>query len=168
MGEGAGVFSIDPAVLLLQIVGFVILYLLLRRFLFGPLLGVMDQREKEIEEGLERGEQAERRLGRIDEERRQVLAEAREEGREHVRQSVREGEQARERMLKDARGDVQQLHERARESLKLEREEAMLELRQQVVDLALLAARQAVLGRLDEEQHRRAIDDFIADLEKPQ
>ena len=168
MGEGAGVFSIDPAVLLLQIVGFVMLYLLLRRFLFGPLLGVMDQREKEIEEGLERGEQAERRLGHIDEERRQVLAEAREEGREHVRQSVQEGEQARERMLKDAREDVQQLHERARESLKLEREEAMLELRQQVVDLALLAARQAVLGRLDEEQHRRAIDDFIADLEKPQ
>lgn len=166
MGEGAGVLSIDPAVLLLQIVGFAILYLLLRRFLFGPLLGVMNQREREIEEGLERGEQAERQLARIDEERRQVLAEAREEGREHVRQSVREGEQARERMLKDAREDVQHLHERARESLKLEREEAMLELRQQVVDLALLAARQAVLGRLDENQHRRAIDDFIADLEK--
>jgi F-type H+-transporting ATPase subunit b len=166
MGEGAGVLSIDPAVLLLQIVGFAILYLLLRRFLFGPLLGVMNQREREIEEGLERGEQAERQLARIDEERRQVLAEAREEGREHVRQSVREGEQARERMLKDAREDVQHLHERARESLKLEREEAMLELRQQVVDLALLAARQAVLGRLDEDQHRRAIDDFIADLEK--
>jgi len=168
MGEGASVLSIDPAVLLLQIVGFVILYLLLRRFLFRPLLGVMEQREQEIEAGLKRGEEAARQLARIDEERERVIAQSREEGREQVRQAVRDGEQARERLLKEARDDVQQLHARARDSLKLEREEAMLELRRQVVDLALLAARQAVLGRLDAEQHRRAVDDFIADLEKEQ
>ena len=48
MGEGAGLFNIDPAVLLLQVTGFVILYLLLRRYLFRPLLGVMEEREKEL------------------------------------------------------------------------------------------------------------------------
>lgn len=85
MGEGAGPLSIDPAVLVLQIVGFVILFLLLRRYLFRPLLGVMEQREKDIAEGLEAGERARAKLARLDEERESVLGEAREQGRELVR-----------------------------------------------------------------------------------
>ena len=168
MGEQAGPLSIDPAVLLLQIVGFAILYLLLRRYLFAPLLGIMKQREREIAEAFEAGERARTELARIEEERTQMLAEAREQGREAVRQSVREGEEARQRLLTEAREEAQDIRQRARESVELEVEEAMLALRRQVVDLALLAASRAVLSRLDEEKHRQVVDDFIASLEERQ
>ncbi len=154
MEEGAGLFSIDPAVLLLQIVGFVILYLVLRRFLFRPLLGVMQQREKEIAEALDAGERA------------RVVGEAREQGREQVQELVLEGEEARERMLREAREEAQEVRRRAKETVELEREEAMIELRRDVVELALLAASRAVLGRLDEERHRQVIDEFISGLEQ--
>lgn len=60
------------------------------------------------------------------------------------------------------------MRERARRALELEREEAALALRRQVVELALLAADKAVLRRLDEETHRRVVDDFIASLEQEQ
>ncbi len=166
MEEGAGLFSIDPAVLLLQIVGFVILYLVLRRFLFRPLLGVMQQREKEIAEALDAGERARVELARIDEERTRTLGEAREQGRERVRELVLEGEEARERMLREAREEAQEVRRRAKETVELEREEAMIELRRDVVELALLAASRAVLGRLDEERHRQVIDEFISGLEQ--
>jgi len=168
MTEGASPLSIDPAVMLLQIVGFAILFLLLRRYLFGPLLGVMAQREKEIADALEAGERARVELAHLEEARARVLAEAREEGREQVRQAVREAEEARQRILGEAREEAQQVRQRARESLALERQEAMLALRRQVVDLVLLAARQAVLSRLDEEKHRQVVDDFIASLERPE
>ncbi len=166
MGEGAGLFNIDPAVLLLQVTGFVILYLLLRRYLFRPLLGVMEEREKEIAEGLETGERARAQLARIDQERREILDGARGQGREQVRQLVREGEEARERILREAREEAQEIRQRGRETVELEREEAMLELRREVVDLALLAASRAVLRRLDEQDHRQVVDDFISRLEQ--
>ena len=166
MAEGAGLFNIDPAVLLLQVTGFVILYLLLRRFLFRPLLGLMEERQKEIAEGLEAGERARAQLARIDQERSEVLDGARDQGREQVRQLVREGEEARERILREAREEAQEIRQRGRETVELEREEAMLELRREVVDLALLAASRAVLGRLDEQGHRQVVDDFISRLER--
>ena len=53
MSEGGGLLNLDPAVLFLQVVAFVVLFLLLRRFLFGPLLNAMSQREQEIAEGLD-------------------------------------------------------------------------------------------------------------------
>jgi F-type H+-transporting ATPase subunit b len=165
MAEAARALGLDPAVLALQAVAFIILFLVLRRYLFRPLLAVMAKREEEIAAALEAGERAKAELSRIDEERSRVLAGAREEGRQQVRQAVQEGEQARERILAEAREEVQALRERARRGLALEREEAELALRRQVVDLALLAADRAVLQRLDPEAHRRAVDDFITSLE---
>ncbi len=167
MGEGS-VLSLDPAVVFLQIVGFAILFLLLRRYLFGPVLKVMAEREEEIDEGLEAGERARKELARIDQERSRVLSEAREEGREQVRAAVQEGEEARDRILQHARDEAEQIRQRARETVDIEREEARLQLRHEVVDLALLAAKQAVLAQLDEDKHRRAVDEFISHLERQQ
>jgi F-type H+-transporting ATPase subunit b len=166
MGESGNVLQIEPAVLFLQVVAFVILFLVLRKYLFVPVLGVMEQREKEVVEALDAGERARDTLSRIEEERTRVLAEARDEGREAIQNSVREGEQARERILREAREEAHSVRQRARESAALEREEALLALRHQVVELALLAADQAVLSELDEEKHRRVVDEFIARLER--
>ena len=168
MAEGGSPLSLDPAVLLLQIVGFVVLFLLLRRYLFGPLLEVIRQREREVEEGLEASKRAKEELARVEEEKERVLTEAREQGREQVRRAVREGEEARERLLSDAREETKGLRQRGREAVELEREEALIQLRREVVDLALLAAGQAVVGRLDEKQQRAVVDDFIASLEQEQ
>jgi len=168
MQEGGSFLNIDLAVLFQQSVAFLILLLLLRRYLFGPLLGIMSQREQEIAEGLESAAKAKEELARMDEERGRLLAAAREEGRQQVQQAVREGEEARERMLREAREETRALRQRAQEAAELDREQAMVELRRSVVDLALLAASRSVLGRLDAEQHRKAVDDFIESLEQEQ
>ncbi len=166
MGETGNPLAIDWVVLSIQVVGFVILFLLLRRYLFGPLMSVITQRQQEIAEGLEAGERARTELARIDQERAQALAEAREQGREQVRQAVREGEHARERIVTEAREEAQALRQRAQQAIALERDEAELALRQQVVDLALMAADKAVLRRLDTQTQKQVIDDFISSLEQ--
>ncbi len=166
MGEQQSLLSIDPAILALQIIAFGILFFLLRRYLFRPLLGVMEQREKEIADALDAGERARGELARIDEERESMLGTAREQGREQVRQLVLEGEEARERILREAREEAREIRQRARATVELEREEATMALRREVVDLALLAASRAVLGRLDEAKHHQVIDEFIAGLEQ--
>jgi len=166
MSEGGNLLRIDPAVLFLQAVAFVILFLVLRRYLFRPLLAMMERRQQEIAEALDAGERAKAELAVIGQERERVLAVAREEGRQQVRQAVQEGERAREQILQEAREEAQQTRQRARESIELEREEAMLQLRREVVDLALLAAWRAVLTSLDETTHRQAVDDFITSLEQ--
>ncbi|MBN1460698.1 MAG: F0F1 ATP synthase subunit B [Armatimonadetes bacterium] len=164
MGEGS-LLSLDPIVLLLQIIAFVVLFLLLRKYLFRPVLGVMADREKEIAEGLEAGERARGELERIDQERERMLAEAREEGRQQVRAAVQEGNEARDRIVEEAREEAHAIRERAKQAVDLEREEAMLQLRREVVDLAVAAAQRAVLIPLDEEKHRQAIDEFVRRLE---
>lgn len=160
--------GIDPKVILLQIIAFILLYVILRRFLFQPLYAVMAERSEEIAEGLEAGERNKEALARLEEERQQVLAQAREEGREQVRRAVKEADEVRDRMVADARDEAQEIRTRGHEAVAREREQAALTLRQQVVDMAILAASRAVLQRLDERAHRRAVEDFISQLEQTQ
>ncbi len=157
--------GIEPSILALQVIAFLILFILLRRYLFRPVLAVMAQREKEIADGLDAGERARAELAGIEHERERVLADAHEDGRQRIRQAVQEGAQAREQILHEARDEAQQIRLQARQSIELERAEAMLQLRRDVVDLALLAARKAVLTTLDEPKQRQAVDDFITSLE---
>lgn len=160
--------GIDPSVLVLQVIAFLILYWVLRRFLFAPVLAIMARRETEIAGALDAGKKAQAELARIDEQRAEVLENAREQGREEVRQAVREGEEARQRILREAREEAQDVRQRARRAVELEREEARLALRQQVAELALMAASKAVLRRLDAETHRQVVDEFISSLEQRQ
>ncbi len=168
MSEGGSLLSLDPAVMGLQIIAFILLFAVLRKYLFRPLLKIMAQREKEIAEALDAGERAKSELAVIGQERERVLAGAREEGRQVVRQGVQEGQQARDQIVGEAREEAEQIRQRGRDSVELEREEAMLQLRHEVVELALLAARRAVLTPLDEGRHRQAVDDFISSLESRQ
>ena len=165
MASALTALGFNPRVFLLNVIAFLILFAVLRRYLFGPLAHVMKRRAEEIAEGLEASRRNREALAEADQRREQILAAAREEGREQVRRSVQEGEAERERILAEARVEVQGLRERGREAVARERERALLELRQRVVDLALLAAGRAVAQRLDERVHRQVIDDFITDLE---
>ncbi len=160
--------GIDPKVILLQIIAFILLYVFLRRYLFRPLFAVMAERSREIAEGLDAAERNKEAMARLEEERQKVLAAAREEGREQVRHAVKEADEVRERMVAEAREEAQEIRTRGHEAVEREREQAALVLRQQVVDLAILAASRAVLQRLDQAAHRRAVEDFIARLEHAQ
>jgi F-type H+-transporting ATPase subunit b len=168
MQQALTALGIDPKVLLLQIIAFALLYLVLRRYLFRPLLAVMALRTKEIADGLDAAQQSKTALAHVEEERDRLLAQAREEGREHVRQAVREADETRERLLAEAREEASRLRTRGHEAVEMERDQAMHEVRRTVVDLALLAASRAVLQRMDERAHRQAVEEFITNLERGQ
>jgi len=160
--EGLG---IDPEILLLQAVGFIILYLLLRRFLFGPIQNILEQRRAEVESALDRSAEEVQRAEALRAEYEIHLARIRDEARQRMQEAVREGQEAGEAILAEARTQAEGTLDRARAQIDLETRQAMQELRHQVVDLAIEAARKAVHETLDEERHRQIVDRVIGDIE---
>jgi len=168
MAQALAALGFNSRVFLLNIIAFVLLFLVLRRYLFRPLATMMNLRAQEIAEGLEAAKQSKEALVKVGEERARVLAGARDEGRERVRQAVKEADETRARLLAEAREEANRIRERGREAVELEREQALQEVRRTVVDLALLAASRAVLQRMDERAHRQAVEEFITTLERTQ
>jgi F-type H+-transporting ATPase subunit b len=157
--------GIEPQVLLLQIVAFGIVFGLLKVFAFKPLGAVLKQRTDEVSDNLAKAEAHAAEQQRLRDELEQRLAKIHEEARAEVKKAVEEARQVREQLLGDARSEAERFLSRAEAEIENRRRSALKEMRDQVADLAVLAAGKAIGAALDEQAHRRVIADFIAGLE---
>lgn len=159
------ILHIDLRVLLVQIGGFVLLLLIFKRFLFGPVGNILESRKQEIASDYENAER-DRSLAedlRQDYERR--LAGIEVEARERIQAAIKEGQEHRDALLAEAREEAERLVRRGEEELEREHAKAMVELREEVVDLAISSARKMIERSLDDPTHRAMIKEFIDSIE---
>ncbi len=156
--------EINPAMLLWSLINFVVLFLLLRKFLWRPILGILEDREREVTENLSRAENAREEAVRMKEEFERRLAEAQRRADEIISKATRKAEEMHNDLTEKAQAEAAAILERAQASIQREKEEAMAELRDQVADLAIEVAGK-VLGRsLDDQDHNRLAREFVAQV----
>lgn len=147
--------------LIAQLINFGILLVVLRMFLYKPVLNVLEERKRRIEEGLNRAEQAAVQASASQDEARRVIEEARAQGREMVASAQEAAARLRAELEERARGDAAQLVERARQEVQQERDQAIQQLRREFTDLTIAAAERVIGQSLDRTAHQRLIDEVL-------
>lgn len=147
----------------LHAVNFLILLFLLQRFLYKPVLSMLDERATKIRESVEAAERMRQETARADEQRAQALREARQQAEEAVTRAMQEAERIRAEARQAAQDEAQRIIARAEQEAAAERQQAMHELRGQVADLAVMAAGRVIGRSLDPQAHRAMVEEFLAD-----
>jgi F-type H+-transporting ATPase subunit b len=161
--EGIAALGLNLPGLVAQLVNFTILLVVLRMFLWKPILKVLDERKQRIEEGLQRSEAAATEAAASEVEARRVIDEARAEAREQTARVQESAARLREELETQARADAEQILSRAREEIGLEREQAIQQLRGEFADLTIRAAERVVGQSLDRAAHQRLIDEVLVE-----
>ena len=146
-----------------QLINFFILLLLLRLFLYGPVMRMLDERARRVRESMETAEESK---GRAEEAERGVqerLEAARREGQSMVGQAQEVANRIQEEAREAARQETEGLLARARSEIQLERDSAIAELRREFADLTISAAEKVVGQSLDRKAHQRLIDEVLAE-----
>jgi F-type H+-transporting ATPase subunit b len=159
--EGLG---INLTYLISQIVNFVLLLVLLRMFLYKPIVGMLDRRSEKIKTDLQEAEEARSKAEAAKQEYEEQLEEAREERRSIVAQATEQAEKMREDILAKARAEAQEIVTKTQDEVEYERRQALLGAQDQIADLAIAAAGKVIGESLDEKAHRRLIQEFIAEV----
>jgi F-type H+-transporting ATPase subunit b len=147
--------------LVAQLINFGILLVVLRLFLYKPVLRILDERKARIEEGLNRAEQAAVAATQSQDEARRILDEARGQGRELVANAQEAATRLRAELEDRARADADQIVTRAREEVQAERDQAIQQLRREFSDLTVAAAERVIGQSLDRTAHQRLIDEVL-------
>lgn len=155
--------GINGPFLLAQIFNFFVLFILLRRFLFKPMVTMLESRKQRIADGLQAAELARREAEaeraqlqtQIDTERREAM--------ERVAAASKRGETLAAEIEGSARQDAQKILEDARNEAVRERERIIAEAQDQIAELAMLAA-EKVLGRelSNRDAQRAFVNEFLA------
>jgi F-type H+-transporting ATPase subunit b len=161
MGEIMHQLGVEPATIVVEMVGFVLLLVLLKRFLWSPVTGYLEQRQRDIAQTYDKVEQTRQEMERLRDEYEQRLANIEAEARAQIQQAVKEAQQVREQILAEARQQAEKMIRDAEEVIRYEREKALAEMRTQVVDLTLLATSRILQESVDDARHRKMVEDFI-------
>jgi len=156
-----GELGVEWAVLISQLVAFVILFFVLRTVLYKPMLRILDERSKRIRESLEQAEAVKEQSMHAEEEVKKQIQEASLQGQELIARASQNGEEIRRKAQEQAKLDAEGLIARARQEIKTERDEAIDEIRREFADLTVLAAGKVIGRSLDKESHKELIDKVL-------
>jgi F-type H+-transporting ATPase subunit b len=159
--EGIAALGLNLPGLIAQLVNFAILLVVLRLFLWKPVMRMIQERKERIEAGLRASEQAQQAASESHEESRRALEEARSEGRDLIARAQETANRVRTDMEEQARREADQIVARAREEIERERQQAVQTLRAEFADLTVLAAERVVGQSLDRQAHQQLIDDVL-------
>ncbi len=158
-------FVVPNLTLLIQDLAFIVLMVLLVRYLYRPISQVLEARTKRIAEGLRAAEEAKKDRQAAEAEYQERLAEARREGQALLDRIAKQAEELRKELEAKARDQAEGLIARARAEIHQEREMAVQDLRSQVADLAVMAAGRIIGESLDAKKHRELIERTIEEAE---
>ena len=156
--EGLAGLGISLPTLLAQIVNFAILFGLLYLVAYKPIMRMLDERSRKVQESMEQTEYIKEQAEHAEEETKRRIEAGSKEGQEVIARAVRTGEEVRQQAQQEAREEGESLITRAQVEIQRERDDAIDELRKEFADLTILAAEKVIDRSLDKEAHRQLID----------
>lgn len=148
-------------VLLSQFLAFAILVWVLGRFLFRPVQGIIEARQQEVRSTLEQAAADRRAMEQSRREYEQRLATIEAEARDKIQAALKEAQTLKEELIATAHSEAERIVRRGEEEIRREKQKALVELREEVADLAVMAATKILGDAIDERQHRALIQDFV-------
>ena len=153
----------EPSTIIFTIINLLVLYVILRKFLFGSVNAILEQREKLIQDQIQAAEAGRNEVQELQEQYEQKLAGAREEAEKIVSDAKARAQQAYADQLSQAEADAKRVRREAEAQIANQRQEMLRGVRQEVAQLAVLAASQVARKELDRESDRAMVEEFLAE-----
>lgn len=143
-----------------QLCNFSVVLFVMWKWVYTPLLAIMDKRAKEIQDGLTNAKVAEQRLHDASEEKERILKAARAEAHELLEDVKTRAEAVRQEKLAIAKTEIEKYIVEAKVQIKSERDAASASLKREVADLVVQATEKVVTG-MDDAQKKSLVDHAV-------
>ena len=143
----------------------IILFVLLRIFLFKPLNKMKQERTRTIQENLDSAEKARTEAEELKEQYENTIGEAKEEAKNIIMKAHDDAESERAAIIKKAHEEADQKVAEADKEIENERKKVLRQAQSEIADLAIEAASKIVGANVDDEKNRRLVDEFLSNEE---
>jgi F-type H+-transporting ATPase subunit b len=161
---GKSFTDVDFTLFVATLVLFALFAAVLAKFGWRPLLRIIEEREKSVRDAVEGAQKANADAEALLERHRGLMRDATREREQILKKAIEEAEHIRDEIVTQARAEGEQAIERSRIEIARETNQALTEIRDQVADLAVLAASRIVTSSLTPEAQKKLVDDFISTL----
>jgi len=158
---GFASLGINLPLLVVFIVNFIVLLVLLRLFLYKPVMKVLDERAQRTKEAMDLAEATKKEYEQAKGEVQKQIEKGRQEAQAIITQAMQVGERLKEESRQETAKQTQVMIDRARSELEAERDKIVGDLRREFVDISIAAAEKVIKETLDKEKHRKLIEETL-------
>jgi F-type H+-transporting ATPase subunit b len=153
--------GINGGDIVFQLIMFIILLALLKKFAWGPLMGIMKQREEHIAGEINSAEQSRLETSKLLAEQRELLKQARQEAQQLIENAKKQGDVQREEIVLAARAESERVKESAKNEIEQQKQQAVAAIREQVASLSVLIASKVIEKELSAADQDKLINEYI-------
>lgn len=150
--------------MILAWVALLLLYLILRRFLYAPVSKFLSDRKEKIQSDIEGAKVLKEEANALKDDYESKINLAKKEGQEIIEGARKRGEELKEDILAEARREAESIVSRARKEVSREREKAFQEIKSQAGEMALLIASKIMEEEMNNERQGKLINKFIDEV----
>jgi F-type H+-transporting ATPase subunit b len=149
---------------LFTLLNFLALFFVLKHFLVGPVIKIIQDRQKEIDDMYDAADNAEKQAKAMEAEYQQKLEVASETGERIVKEAVARGQAREEEILRQANAEASAIMDKAVADIAMEKKKAINDAKDEISGIAIAIAEKVVARELNNEDQRKLVDSFIDEL----
>ena len=162
----SGLLDVRPGLIFWTLVTFFVVAFLLRKWAWGPILNVVDQREKAIAASLESARRERQEAEKLLAEQKDAIQKARAETAEMMRRNADDVEKLRNELVSKARAEAEAQKTEALREIASEKTKAVAEVKSLAGALAVQIAEKLLNERLDPTKQRELVSEYMAEVGK--
>ena len=149
---------------LFTLLNFLALFFVLKHFLVGPVIKIIQDRQKEIDDMYNAADNAEKQAKAMEAEYQQKLAVASETGERIVKEAVARGQAREEEILRQANAEASAIMDKAVADIAMEKKKAINDAKDEISGIAIAIAEKVVARELTSDDQHKLVDSFIDEL----
>ncbi|WP_050616592.1 F0F1 ATP synthase subunit B [Bacillus testis] len=158
---GAATPHFNGGDIIFQLLCFIVLLALLKKFAWKPLVNMMKEREAHVASQIDEAEKTRAEASRYVEEQRELLKQSRVEAQSLIENARKQGDIQREEIVTAARTEAERIKDSAKLEIVAEKEKAVTALREQVASLSVLIASKVIEKELNEADQEKLINEYL-------
>lgn len=156
-----GIISVNLWQILISLANLTILFLLLKKFLFGPVTKMLEVRRAEIDSQYSDAETAKNSAEAKDAELTERLSNAKQEAESIVKQAASDAQNRGDKIIEDAKATADGIIRQAETEAELEKKRAEAAIKTQIIDVSTALTEKMLEREINADDHKALIDDFI-------
>ena len=156
----------DTGLFFWSIITFLIVFGILRWKAWGPLMQALDERETQIRESLNKAERIVQEHEKSAQDNEAILNKAREEAKNIITKAKEAGDKLKIKLEKDGHDKYDELLANATEQIEAEKQKALNDIKETVVEIALDASEKIVKRNLNDDDNKRIIEETVSSFQE--
>lgn len=162
--QSLDIISVNLWQILISLANLLIMFFILKRFLFKPVKKVVSERQQQVDKLYGDAEESRNAAAEMKREYEERLAAAREEADSLVRSAVQTAQRRSDAIVSDASSQASHIKQKAEEEIAQERRQMLLDVRGEISDIAVSIASKVVGREVNKQDHDSFVDEFIRNV----